>query len=51
MPKGPTLTVRCVGCKAKRVLDQDECARLAERGSVPMCETCFMPMVAESVSA
>lgn len=51
MPREIEITVRCIGCKAKRVIGREESARLSAEMRVPMCDGCFMPMVAEKVSA
>lgn len=42
--------VRCIGCKSTKIVDQAEAERLNATGSVPMCDGCFMPMVAVSAS-
>jgi NAD-dependent SIR2 family protein deacetylase len=43
------ITAQCVGCKAKRDIDEAESERLSAQMSVPVCEKCFKPMVAISV--
>lgn len=40
------ITAQCVGCKARREIDDAESERLTLSHSIPMCEKCFMPMVA-----
>ena len=37
--------IKCVGCGNKRIATQDE----LESRDHPMCELCFMPMIAEKV--
>jgi hypothetical protein len=41
------LTVRCVACKAARQIAPGE----VPDDEMPMCDKCFMPMVAESATA
>jgi hypothetical protein len=42
------IIAQCVGCKTKREIDEAESDRLSSDHSVPMCDKCFMPMVAVS---
>jgi NAD-dependent SIR2 family protein deacetylase len=42
--------VRCITCKATKDIDEAEAARLTEQRSIPMCDACYMPMVAVSAS-
>lgn len=42
-PSKDGITVQCIGCKAKRLIAFKDAANLSD---IPMCETCFMPMVA-----
>ena len=42
-----TVTAKCVGCGAKREIKPGE----VPKDEVPMCEKCFMPMVAESAKS
>jgi hypothetical protein len=45
------ITAQCVGCKAKREIDDAESERLTAEMSVPICDKCFMPMVAVAAKA
>ena len=47
--KSALLTVECIGCKARRTVDEAESKKLTAELSMPMCEKCYMPMVAVSV--
>jgi len=38
------ITVRCIGCDAVKTVGR-------EQREQPMCDECFMPMIAESASA
>jgi hypothetical protein len=40
------ITAQCIGCKTKREIDEIESERLSRDNSVPMCEKCYMPMIA-----
>ena len=42
-----TVIVKCVGCGIKKEIKPDEISK----DDVPMCEKCFMPMVAESAKS
>ena len=42
------ITVRCVGCGATREVGDKESTRLSKDKDVPLCKTCYMPMVAVS---
>lgn len=41
---GVKIRVRCIGCKSTKVVGH-------EQRAMPICDRCFMPMVAEQVSA
>ena len=41
------VVAKCIGCGAKREIRPFE----IEEGDMPMCERCFMPMVAEKAKA
>lgn len=41
------ITVQCVACKRKRLLSFEEAAALDD---MPLCENCYMPMVALQVA-
>jgi hypothetical protein len=48
------ITVKCTGCKKKRVLSEEELNYLracdeAGESEVPMCPVCFMPEVVQKV--
>lgn len=43
-PKELVIIAKCVGCGAKREIGIFD----VEQGDSPMCEKCFMPMIAES---
>ena len=45
MPKRDGITVRCIGCKKRKLLSFDEAAALT---FPPMCDDCGSVMVAES---
>lgn len=41
------IVAKCVGCGVKREIGMFDVAQ----GDHPMCEKCFMPMIAEEVNA
>lgn len=46
-PKATTVTAQCVACNARREIEAGE---VGPEG-VPMCDKCYMPMVAVRASA
>ena len=42
--------VRCIACPATKRIDEAESKRLSASISVPMCDTCGMPMLAISAT-
>jgi hypothetical protein len=42
------ITAICIGCKSRKDIDEAESDRLSKTHSVPMCDDCGMPMVAQS---
>ena len=46
--KSTGITCECVGCGATRVVGLEEAKLHSDETTVPMCETCYMPMVAVS---
>lgn len=47
--KQVTITVECIGCKARKEIDYAESQRLSLQGDVPLCDKCGMPAVFVSV--
>jgi hypothetical protein len=45
--KQPTVTAKCVGCGKTREIGPGE----IPKGDQPMCDECYMPMVAVSAQA
>jgi hypothetical protein len=45
-----TIKVKCIGCKTERAIGKAETKKLAETKEVPMCDKCYMPMVARSAT-
>ncbi len=46
MRKQQGVEVQCIVCKDTRLIDREEAARLTEAQTIPMCDKCYMPMVA-----
>lgn len=51
MTRRVEITVRCVVCKATRIVDEAESRRLSDEMDVPMCDRCHGLMLAESATA
>jgi hypothetical protein len=45
--RAPTVKVKCIGCGATK----EVCAGEIPKDEVPMCDSCFMPMVAVSAKS